>query len=442
MFKARPITKPAGALATLTLSALLMSCAPAADTNGPGGSGGSNPSATGGHNGTGGQANSGGTTGSGGAVSASGGSAAPSGTGGRSANDGTGGNQAPAGSGGAVGSGGNGGTSGGAGRAGSGGRVAAGGTTGTVGGSGSGGAIVSGPPSQPKALTQCRFHFGTLDSKARSNNTLKAQVDYVTPGWVGQSDKFDMASVCTAAKSGGNLAGIPPAVVAYVIAFAARRDQGLQDCNVSGSTNLCKYGATYLRAHLEDRVLPIYETYAKGFASSCGTTMPILWLMEPDYYQYSTGGDAQSLTAEEAGQIMGRLVAKVRQSLPNAIFSLDISPWIPNNGRDWYSHFNMNDFAFINTSGGGTDADNVRIRAANTMTWAGVHQVTGKPILADTGYGVAGSPTGHDSKWDVVANLNARIADGVVGISQYNPNSNWGDTITQIRSQLTAIPCQ
>ncbi|MBC8131831.1 MAG: hypothetical protein H7X95_02525, partial [Deltaproteobacteria bacterium] len=235
---------------------------------------------------------------------------------------------------------------------------------------------------------------------------------------------------------------IMPTVVAYIIAFAARRDQGLQDCNVSGTTNLCKYGATYLRAHLEDRIIPLYSTYAKGFAASCGTTMPILWLMEPDYYQYSTGGDAKALTPAEAGQIMGRLVATVRQSLPNAIFSLDISPWIPNQGRDWYANFNMNDFSFINTSGGGTDADNVRIRAVNDMTWRGVHQVTGKPILADTGYGVAGSPTGHDARWDVPANLNARIADGVVGITQYNPNTNWGTTISQIRPQLTAIPCQ
>ena len=90
------------------------------------------------------------------------------------------------------------------------------------------------------------------------------------------------------------------------------------------------------------------------------------------------------------------------------MFSLDISPWIPNDGRDWYPEFNLGDFTLINTSGGGTDADNERIRANNTMTWAGVSQVTGKPILADTGYGAAGSDAGHDAAWDVVANINAR----------------------------------
>ena len=328
--------------------------------------------------------------------------------------------------------------------AGTGGRIGSGGGAPPAGSGGSSSGLggSGGPPSQPRVFSQCRFHFGTLDSRARANAAIKAQIDVFTPGWVGQSNTFDMGSLCTAVKPGGAMAGLMPAVVSYIIAFAARRDQGLQDCNVSGTTNLCKYGATYLRAHLEDRIIPLYGVYARGFAAACGTTMPMIWLMEPDYYQYSTGGDANALTATEAGDIMARLVATVRQSLPNAIFSLDISPWIPNNGRDWYSHFKMDDFSFINTSGGGTDADNVRIRAADSMTWAGVHQVTGKPILADTGYGVAGSPTGHDPKWDVPANLNARIADGVVGITQYNPASTWPTTITQLRSQLTSRPCQ
>jgi len=38
--------------------------------------------------------------------------------------------------------------------------------------------------------------------------------------------------------------------------------------------------------------------------------------------------------------------------------------------------------------------------------------------------------------WNVPANLNARMADGVVSISQYNPNSNWGSTISGLRDQL------
>lgn len=288
-------------------------------------------------------------------------------------------------------------------------------------------------------FNQCRFHFGTIDAKARGNAALIPHIDFFTPGWVGQSDTFDMGYACDEMK--GELSSAVLAVVSYIIAFSARRDQGLQDCNVNDQTNLCRYGATYLRNRLENRIIPQYAMYARGFAASCGTSRPIIWMMEPDYYQYHAGGDANALSPQEAGQIMGRLVATVRQYLPNAIFSLDISPWIPNEGADWYSNFNMADFTFINTSGGGTDANNARIRAVNTMTWAGVHRVTGKPIIADTGYGAAGAPMGHDAEWDVVANINARMADGVIGISQYNPSSGWSSTIGQIRPQLGKVAC-
>jgi hypothetical protein len=70
------------------------------------------------------------------------------------------------------------------------------------------------------------------------------------------------------------------------------------------------------------------------------------------------------------------------------------------------------------------------------MTWAGLHQVTGKPILADTGYGANGISAGPDPAWDVATNVGARIADGVVSIAQYNPSSTWAATISAIRAQL------
>jgi hypothetical protein len=378
---------------------------------------------------TGGSAGRAGAGGSGGA--GTGGAGATGGTG-----TGTGGGSGTGGGGGAGGAGGGSGGTGGS--AGKGGNAGRGGST-SDGGVDAGGIRDVGIAGDGGVFNQCRFHFGSLEAKARGNTALIPQIDFFVPGWVGQSDTFDMDYACNAAK--GELSGALLAVVSYIIAFSARRDQGLQDCNVNDQTNLCRHGATYLRSRLENRIIPQYAMYARGFAASCGTTRPILWMMEPDYYQYHAGGDANALTPQEAGQIMGRLVATVRQHLPNAVFSLDISPWIPNEGADWYSHFNLADFAFINTSGGGTDANNARIRAVNTMTWAGVHRVTGKPIIADTGYGVAGAPTGHDAQWDVVANLNARIADGVIGISQYNPASSWPGTLSQIRSQLGRVAC-
>jgi hypothetical protein len=391
-----------------------------AATGGTAANTGGTPTATGGTAAnTGGTSSAtGGTTGNGGSVSTTGGNAGRGGSGGSATGGASGGSGGKAATGGSGGGGGRGGT---------------GGTTGTGGGSATGGSS-----GQGKVWSQCRFHFGTIDSKAKSNPALIKELDMFTPGWIGQSDSFDMKYLCDEAAS--PFGGVVPAMVAYVIAFTARRDQGLQDCNVSGTTNLCKYGATYIRGH-KDRILTNYATYAKGFAQACGISRPLIWMMEPDYYQYSVGGDAQALSAKEAGEFMTQIVATVKQNLPNAVFSLDVSPWMPNNGRDWYSNFTMGDFTFVNTSGGGTDANNAKIRSVNAMTWAGVRMVTGKPILADTGYGAAGASAGHDALWDAVANINARIADGVVSITQYNPNSNWASTISQIRPQLNMGSC-
>ncbi|HEY5960891.1 MAG TPA: hypothetical protein VIV60_30255, partial [Polyangiaceae bacterium] len=121
--------------------------------------------------------------------------------------------------------------------------------------------------------------------------------------------------------------------------------------------------------------------------------------------------------------------------------AVDVSPWIGSNGKDngasWYSNFDMSLFTFVATSGGGTSASTSLIRSANLMTWSGLNSVTGKAILADTGYGANGGSAGHDSAWDSASNINSRIADGVIAITQYNPNSNWGTTISGIRSQLS-----
>jgi len=269
-----------------------------------------------------------------------------------------------------------------------------------------------------------------------------AQLDFFTPGWMGQQDTFDMQYVCDETKSGGAFAAQVPAIVAYVAAFYAKRHDDLKDCNASGAQqDLCVAGAGFITDNLA-KIVATYESYAAGFAACYGTTRPIIFMMEPDFYQYTISNQQRPWTADTAGTIMSMFVGAIRKHLPNAVFSMDISPWVaPNdgsdNGQQWYSHFDMSLFTFINTSGGSTQANNARIRG-DMMTWAGVSKVTGKPIMADTGYGVNGSSAGPDPAWDMPANINARITDGVISISQYNPASSWGTTIAGVRAQLSA----
>jgi hypothetical protein len=370
----------------------------------PGGTGGGTSGSGGTGPGTGGVgANSGGTTGAEtGGATASGG--ADSGSGG-SDNGSTGG--ALSGSGGSD----NGGTGG----------------SDNGGSGGSGGQIFS----------ECRFHFGVTRDYAVNNEGIRNEIDYFIPGWMGLSNTFDQQYVCD--DLNGVLAGKVPVVVAYVAAFYAKREQNLNDCNV-GTPDLCTHGAKIIKEHLTT-ITNIYSSYAQGYANCLGTSTPIIFEMEPDWYQYTLSNQTEPMTPSEAGQIMTTFVNAMKQHLPNARFSMDISPWVPpdngsDHGANWFGNFDLSLFTFINTSGGGTEGNNTKIRSTNNMTWAGVHGVTGKGILADTGYGVNGASAGHDSIWDSPANINARIADGVLGIAQYNPKSDWGATIAQMKSQL------
>ena len=307
----------------------------------------------------------------------------------------------------------------------------------STGGSATGGSATGGSTGTPpagKVFSQCRFHFGTIDSMAKSNTSMISQLDFFTPGWM--MGTFNQKYVCDESAPGGALAGLVPVDVTYIAANYVKNQNKLCDCNVSGCSggNLCNYGAQYITQDWAT-ILSQYQSNSTGFAACLGGR-PIIFEMEPDWYQYYAGGQTQAWTPAQAGTNMTALVNALKGSLPNAVFSMDISPWIPNNGSAWYTNFNMSLFTFINTSGGGTAANNTKIRSNNAMTWAGVHGVAGKPILADTGYGANGGSAGPDAAWDVPANINARIADGVVSISQYNPSSSWGSTISSIRSQL------
>jgi hypothetical protein len=284
-----------------------------------------------------------------------------------------------------------------------------------------------------KVFGACRFHFG--EDHAQFKSSPQAEVEYVT-AWAGSSEDFNLADLFTDCKAGGVAAGRLPVIYGYIIAFTARRDQNLQDCNVTSGSSLCTAGAAYMRDHFTDRILAQYKKYATGVASAWGTTNPVIWLMEPDYYQYASDSRQSGgpLTFQQAGDYMHQIVTAVKAILPNAVFSMDISPWMSaTTMTQWVAAFQMGDFAFMNTSAGATLANSSDIRAGQ-LTWAQVYNATQKPIIADASYGGSSQP--HDANWDNATNLNARIAEGVTAISHVVVPSNWSSTITSLRSQL------
>ena len=285
----------------------------------------------------------------------------------------------------------------------------------------------------------CRFNFG-MAWKGDSYN-YPSELDYVTI-WAGSDEEFNQywhGSMLRACLPGGRLDGKTPVYYSYIIAFTARRDWGLLDCDV-GSPSLCERGAEYIRTRWS-RITGQYEKYASETARIYGNRQ-IIWLMEPDYYQYSySSQQGGSLSFSELGQKMSELVGIIKRHLPNAIISMDISPWNTNQSG-WYGSFNMSQFSYVNTSGGRTEANSSRIRNSDPATWSGIYNLTRKGIIADDGYGWGGGNIGHDATWDDPNNINARIADGVIAITQADPRSDWNGIIANLRPRLnTPLTC-
>jgi hypothetical protein len=277
-----------------------------------------------------------------------------------------------------------------------------------------------------------RFNFGAdwdFLSKNQSGGVASA-IDYATI-WLNdpafnQYWHGDMLNFC---KNNGKT----PVFYAYIVAKAS----GLGDADVGG--RLDAEGGKWLRANL-NTVKQRYENYAQSAAGIYGTDKPVIWLMEPDYFQYCNGNDGVSYS--EAAGWMGQMMDCVRKYLPNALFSLDISPW-NNDQTNYIKAFDMSKFSFMHTSGGRTEAggDRIRYDNNNNVTWSGVHNASGKCIIADDGYGTGGGSTGHDATWDDPNNLKARIANGVVAITQKSPKTDWGPVIASVKSTLSGNKC-
>ena len=108
----------------------------------------------------------------------------------------------------------------------------------------------------------------------------------------------------------------------------ARHMEGIQDCDV-GTPNLCERGAEFVRMH-EALILDTYESYANQTSLRIGRAARVVWLMEPDFYQYtSRTQDGGGLPQAFMLRLFIAMVERIKRHLPAALISFDISPWIP-----------------------------------------------------------------------------------------------------------------
>jgi hypothetical protein len=130
---------------------------------------------------------------------------------------------------------------------------------------------------------------------------------------------------------------------AYIVAGLARHVAGLRDCDVSDSpsTSLCVHGADFIRHHAP-QILALYSHYANETASRLGRSSDSVWLIEPDWYQYSQEGQQGGGLAQDAMvSLYDRISCCIRSYLPRARLSIDVSPWVADQDA-WLTPFLKN----------------------------------------------------------------------------------------------------
>ena len=285
------------------------------------------------------------------------------------------------------------------------------------------------------AFDKCHFNYGRQWQNSFNENT-----DFSGKGlshlaiWIGDNDNYNQyweGSMVRAAKKNN----LTPVFYAYVIA-EYDKDQGNQDCDV-GSPNHCTNGAETIRNKWSS-IISRYRSYAQGVAQDFGTSGTTIWLIEPDFFQYSVSGDNHDTRfnqvgggipdADLCGKYFNDIVSTIKSALPNAKIAVDISPWLNDGLVTWYANFDKSKVDYLFSSGGRTQGNQERIRSDNNnlVTWAFASSAMGgKKIIADDGYGVGGASNNDYGDWLNVSNLNNRISDGVIGLTIQEPNDSY-----------------
>jgi uncharacterized repeat protein (TIGR02543 family) len=230
----------------------------------------------------------------------------------------------------------------------------------------------------------------------------------------------------------------------YIIAEGMKVAYNMQvgggsDCNGGASKTVCtewgKYFASYRSA-----IISQYSAFAQYAATKWGTSSPMIWAIEPDFYQYTITdhGNSQPISRQNAYSLLSDIVSAIKAAMPNAVISMDISAWAPD---DWFTGMPLSLFTYMNASGG-TSQPGSQIESANPLTWAHLHSITGKPIIADDGYGAGGTATSMNSNWFVSNNVQARMNDGVVGLSEAAPSASMSSTITSLHGISGSTACR
>jgi hypothetical protein len=297
------------------------------------------------------------------------------------------------------------------------------------------------PASGGKAFN-CKFAFGTNDPGGALASI--SELSFVSK-WVGYevqaSGALPSCDGCNWLKT--NVAPTPliPVYYAYFIGYFGKAN-GLPDGNENpNGPNLTNGAAQLIRDH-RAALIEMYASYAKQSAA-IWKDKPLIWLLEGDFVQYAGDSQKNKLSYAELGQLAQDITCAIKSNMPNAVVAINHSTW---NGdqvtNDFYAALAKVPYDLVWTTGVPNNKGFLEASANDssynkaTATYAYLHQLTGREILVDTSFGLSGM----SDSWSgaTPADLNARIADGVIAANVTMPSSTYLSTVKALVPKLDA----
>lgn len=340
-----------------------------------------------------------------------------------------------------------------------GGRAASGGATGSggsaghpVGGSTGGGGQPGSAGSVGFNPFGCKFAWGepAPSGSPSSYGWLQFMSD-----WAGSSVQKDgSVTSCETCSWLGQLGStnIIPAYYAYIIGFYGHAN-GLPDGNQSSGPNLTTGGSALIlgaanaacpagQICAQNKIVQAYAYYAKQ-SHAAWPTKPLVWLLEGDFVQYSASSQSQPLTYTQLGQLAAQITSAIKTNMPNAVVAMDHSTWNSDDvTNSFWNAMKQADLDLVWTTGvgnangflaAGTTASSYN---GKTCTYAYLHALTGMKILVDESAGLSQAADTWSNQ--PVATINARIAEGVVGINVSGAPSNYQANVQALSPQLSS----
>jgi hypothetical protein len=143
----------------------------------------------------------------------------------------------------------------------------------------------------------------------------------------------------------------------------------------------------------------------------------------------------------ELGDLASDIICAIKGAAPNALVGINHSPWLANDvANAFWNAMPLGSFDFVWTTGTGTNNGYINTGAnsssynAATATYQWLSTKTGMGIIVDTSFG----PSQQADSWSSasVANLNARINEGVIGAIVTQPPTDYQTRVNNLSPQL------